>query len=120
MTLTLGGHVLPVESIDEDCSAILTESDAWDNLSQGYKRKTNVLGKAFTWIFGCVERNVAWAASLVPVFKAAADTVEVLSSDLPQRVISSINVKILNVNVSAANDGEILVRRFSVTVQQVT
>jgi hypothetical protein len=120
MPITLGGYTLPVESIDEDCSGIIIESDAWNNLTLKYQHVTTIVGKTFTWVFSCVERNVSWASSIVPVFKAAGDTVQVLTSDLPQRIISSLNVKILNVTVSAANDGELFARRFSITVQQVS
>jgi hypothetical protein len=120
MPLTLAGYTLPLESINEECVAVSTENDKWDSILKKFVHVVNVFGKTYVWTFACVENNVAWASSLVPIFKAAQDAILVLASDLAQRSISDVTVKIVNVYVSASNDGELTARRFTVTVQQVT
>jgi hypothetical protein len=119
MTVTLDGKTLTVTKWGEGVQPIQSLYDRW---SGGVcKRKKHVYGLVRTYTLDCVEKDVAWASSLVNYFeeKASAGTAVAFTSDLPQRTLpANTYVTVESVDFIGENVGTQNIRKFTLQLME--
>lgn len=117
MGVTLDGQTLTVLKWTEGLTLIASQYDQWSN---GLcKQKQQVYGVVRTYQLDCIEKDVAWASSLVNYFeqKASAGTALAFSSTLAVRAVSA-NVYVQGVDWTAENLGTQNIRKFTLKLQE--
>jgi len=117
MSVSLDGQTLMVLKWTESEVLIMSQYDQW--ASGICKRKQQVYGIVRTYQLDCVEKDVAWASSLVNYFeqKASAGTAVAFASTIPQRAVSA-NVYVQGVDWTAENLGTQNIRKFTLKLQE--
>jgi hypothetical protein len=117
MTVTLNSITLNCKRLDENCTVVASQWDAW--VSGAYKRKVKAYGIYRVWTLDCVENGVAWASSAAKSFQdtASAGTSVTFSVDDQVRVIST-SVYILGVTIHVADVAGQNIRYFTLTLQE--
>jgi len=117
MSVSLDSKTLMVLKWTESEVLIMSQYDQW--VSGLCKRKQQVYGVVRTYQLDCVEKDVAWASSLVNYFeqKASAGTAVAFSSTIPQRAVSA-NVYVQGVDWAAENLGTQNIRKFTLKLQE--
>ncbi len=123
MGATIDSQALAIEGagIEENVKGVGTFVDKWEN--EKYKKKASILGSIRSWSLRCYEENVAWSSSLAKHLQGhmeAGETVEfsIIEGDLHS--VSSINVYILEINVSYRKGAKAasFVRHFTLKLQE--
>jgi hypothetical protein len=100
--ITLGGTVLPIGALTEETVYAQSKTLQW--LSGVCSTKIKTYGAYQIFTISCTEKNVAWGASIVPIFEASiGSTLTFIQTSDPRITVGTVSVKVLDIHSEVFN-----------------
>jgi hypothetical protein len=117
LIVSIGNALLTVTGWSETGTSAFFETDGWKN--GAYAHPTRIYGKFHQYQFECVEQNVSWANSAVPILYGlqSSGSAALLQANHPFRPLS-LNVIIAKCIMNSAMEAGQNIRRFTVDVRE--
>lgn len=115
---TLDGKIVEVKTLQEDAEVFASRIPKWQN--GAYKEGIKVYGIVRRWILNCFEKDAAWENSVVKHFVTISqnDASVPFVSTFADKPIDT-TVRIFNVDFDVQKTGSGLIRRYTLSLQEV-